>query len=1242
MSVIRTKFVSKTIAASTATANAEAPADFVNIDDIRNAFVVSAVSTGNTAGVGRTTGTLNNSLLGVTATAQVVDTDTIQFNDGETSIARTNLCGAWLLEYTGAGGANEIVAHTPITTTIADTTATNDSTAISGITTLADVVPFTTARSNRNSAEPNNHLVRAEMVSSSGNKVRVTTGSNSGVKTALTHPTEFKGSNWGNQAITHTFSSADANEDETISAVVLENSWVYWTIENDGTQSVQHNAWVWLHDSTTLRFRIDGLTGTTKITAYVISNPQVTVTRYPQSAGSFVPPDTSTPYTEGVTAYPLLTTIPEVDLDSTIVLANMGSDTAASTNSPAGLWLTDFQDPTTIRSRRSESSGNTRYYYQVIEFADTADTRIESVTDVVEGEQYTVTGAWGTNPVFTISNETGTLSDEQTIDSDDGSTAVLTCVFTGRFGDEYTLTVTDDEGGEASETISIEPPDGTDYVNLVAPLMARDNRIQAQQSNDVAGGEQCVWSNVVGASQFLIYPNGVIEGVRTIPTVTADYYIHDGLVRGNTSTITVNDGTPAENLPPSFVGDAIPDITVPLLDSIAAIDLTAKFSTDDTLTYSWTDQATGGAITGNDTFRFTGYAEGVYPNQQIFAADTNFPAQVAQSNPFTITVTAQATPASGVLGREILLAPPTGGVATAVSQTQINLAWNPVVGASGYRVYQGGTLVASVASVTSDARTGLASGTLYSYTLATVDQHGHEGPQGSVFSATTFAAADVTPPTTPAISVTTNSGTQQTIALTVASTDSGTGVLNYQLQRATNSGFTVGLLTSTLTPSEFPHAVTGLTSGTLYFYRCRASDGAGNLSAYGTTVSASTSDTTAPTVPVISAAAVSSSAITVSLTTASTDTGSGLASYTLERATNSAFTANLVTEATGLGIFPRSVTGLSASTQYFFRARAADAAGNTSANSTSANATTQGSGTISPLDDWTNRSTAAGVTAAYEMSQAQITAGYTAGDRGNQSFADPVVNVGHGTALRMRSPSGTAGSLPAGQFAGVLNGSYGSNSTLYMSFFFRITAAMHSNLQENGGSWNSNWKIITVHKSGPPCQALEFTIVRPTGNSSYGHTAYKECGNSFNTATTSSAGRGATTPYLWQQNWVPPGSTQEATGYRSQYPNGPSWQMPINEWVEFYSKIKFATLGQSGSTVEVWVKHQNVPGRRKIIGWDGVFPYTNNTSDTMSWFLLMNYMTSNSGSTIATADAWYQDFIASTQPIAEPVATIPT
>ena len=82
---------------------------------------------------------------------------------------------------------------------------------------------------------------------------------------------------------------------------------------------------------------------------------------------------------------------------------------------------------------------------------------------------------------------------------------------------------------------------------------------------------------------------------------------------------------------------------------------------------------------------------------------------------------------------------PTGLTATAVSSSQINLSWNAStdnVGVTGYRVYRGGTQIATITG-TSYQNTGLTAATTYSYTVAAYDAAGNVSAQSSSVSATT-------------------------------------------------------------------------------------------------------------------------------------------------------------------------------------------------------------------------------------------------------------------------------------------------------------------------------------------------------------------------------------------------------------------------------------------------------------------------------------------------------------------------
>lgn len=98
-------------------------------------------------------------------------------------------------------------------------------------------------------------------------------------------------------------------------------------------------------------------------------------------------------------------------------------------------------------------------------------------------------------------------------------------------------------------------------------------------------------------------------------------------------------------------------------------------------------------------------------------------------------------------------------------------------------------------------------------------------------------------------------------------------------------------------------------------------------------------DVTAPTAPTITATADSASQITIALTVASTD-ASGIASYSLERSPNGSTSWS---ELDATASFPYSDTGLTAETEYFYRARATDNASNVGDYSSVVSDTTEAS-----------------------------------------------------------------------------------------------------------------------------------------------------------------------------------------------------------------------------------------------------------------------------------------------------------
>jgi prepilin-type N-terminal cleavage/methylation domain-containing protein len=130
--------------------------------------------------------------------------------------------------------------------------------------------------------------------------------------------------------------------------------------------------------------------------------------------------------------------------------------------------------------------------------------------------------------------------------------------------------------------------------------------------------------------------------------------------------------------------------------------------------------------------------------------------------------------------------------------------------------------------------------------------------------------------------------------------------ISYDVQRATDAGFTTNLGTQTVTTTSA--SVTGLSYNTNYYLRVRpnAAIGQGNWS---NTVTATTWTLTQPTI----------SATAQSFTQINTSWGGILhaTSYEVQRATDSGFTANLVTQTT-TGT-TSNFTGLAYNTTYYFR-----------------------------------------------------------------------------------------------------------------------------------------------------------------------------------------------------------------------------------------------------------------------------------------------------------------------------------
>ncbi|QQS15939.1 MAG: fibronectin type III domain-containing protein [Candidatus Moraniibacteriota bacterium] len=278
---------------------------------------------------------------------------------------------------------------------------------------------------------------------------------------------------------------------------------------------------------------------------------------------------------------------------------------------------------------------------------------------------------------------------------------------------------------------------------------------------------------------------------------------------------------------------------------------------------------------------------------------------------------------------------PSGLAAPTKTATTVGLTWAAASANStivSYKIYRNGTQVGT-SSTPSYTDTGLTPLTAYTYRISGVNGSGVESSQSSQVSATTLA--DTTAPSVPAGLTATANGMDKVDLSWTASTDD-VAVTGYQVYRCT--GASCSNYTQIGTPSGTTYNDTGLTAETTYRYRVAAVDAAGNASAQGTAVSATTAqDSAAPTVPTgVSATAVSISQINLSWT-ASTD-NIAVTGYKVYRCTG-ASCSNYTQVGTPSGTTYND-TGLTVSTTYRYQVTALDARGNESARSTTVSAAT--------------------------------------------------------------------------------------------------------------------------------------------------------------------------------------------------------------------------------------------------------------------------------------------------------------
>lgn len=436
--------------------------------------------------------------------------------------------------------------------------------------------------------------------------------------------------------------------------------------------------------------------------------------------------------------------------------------------------------------------------------------------------------------------------------------------------------------------------------------------------------------------QYSIYRGGILlNTVSASSTSYSDTTVLGGTTYSYTVSATDNNGTPSGQSPPATVttlscGPTVPGNVSARAVSCSQINLSWSASTDPSATVT----------------RYNVYRNGV-ALAAVSAPNTSFSdTTVVASTTYNYTISAtdsagvtsgQSTPAGATTSACVDTTPPTvpaNVVATAINCTNVSVSWSASTdtgsGVHQYNVYRNANLISIVAApATTFIDTSVSAATGYAYTVSATDVAGNTSALSGHSSVVTPNCGDTTPPTVPTGVTASAASCSQVNVSWAGSSDSGSGVKQYNVYR--NGGL---LTTVSATTTSFPD--TTVAASSLYNYTVSATDNAGNTSAQSTAAGVTTpacGDTTPPTVPTgVSATAPSCSQVNVSWT-GSTDSGSGVRQYNIYR--NGGL---LTTVAAGTTSF--SDNSVAASTAYSYAVSATDNSGNTSAQSTAAGVTT--------------------------------------------------------------------------------------------------------------------------------------------------------------------------------------------------------------------------------------------------------------------------------------------------------------
>lgn len=385
----------------------------------------------------------------------------------------------------------------------------------------------------------------------------------------------------------------------------------------------------------------------------------------------------------------------------------------------------------------------------------------------------------------------------------------------------YTVRALDAAGNVSglSAAATATTPTGADLVAPTTPTGLTASALSASQVN-------LRWlasTDNVAVSGYRIYRNGVLLAIlanvtsyqdnnSVTPATTYSYNVDAVDATGNASGLSA---------PASVTTPAVPDTTPPSIPT----GLTASAISSTQINLQWADATDNVAVTGYRVYRngallatlgnvisyqSTGLSPSTTYSFTVRALDAS---GNVSGNSTAASATTQAAPDA------IAPTTPLGLSASTVSSSRINLGWSAStdnVGVTGYRIYQNGQYLLTVGNVTTYQTSGLAASTTYTYNVDAIDAAGNASGVSAAATATTLA------PNTAILAwdavTSPNLGGYRVYYGTAPGT----------YFQAAGQGINVGNVTT--------YTVTGLGSGTRYYFSATAYDTSNNESVYSNEV----------------------------------------------------------------------------------------------------------------------------------------------------------------------------------------------------------------------------------------------------------------------------------------------------------------------------------------------------------------------------------------------------------------------